>query len=117
MLRVDGIEVSLFERNGSLVLAHAFPDDGRMLPTLASYAAGRILKEDALLAYGDAPGFGKAKVFLWQEASADAAGPELLRLFEGFMNSCDWWRDRVAALSGIGGADSDIPKETMVIMP
>ena len=60
-----------------------------MIPTLAAYAAGRMLREDATLAYG------KHSTFLWQDASADASDQALVRLFETFVDSCDWWRARV----------------------
>ena len=60
-----------------------------MIPALAAYAAGRMLREEATLA------FGNGNVFLWQDAPADADDRTLLRLFESFTDSCDWWRARV----------------------
>ncbi len=60
-----------------------------MIPALAAYAAGRMLREEATLAYG------KGNVFLWQDAPVDADDRTLLRLFESFTDSCDWWRARV----------------------
>ena len=88
-LRVDGQEVLVEETAGRLVLSIALTEDESMLPTLAAYAAGRMLREEATLAYG------KGGVFLWQDAPADADDRTLLRLFESFINSCDWWRARV----------------------
>ena len=70
-----------------------------MLPLLASYAAGRVLHENATLAYGSLEGnsskLQKNNVFLWQDESADADDRTLVRLFESFADSCDWWRARV----------------------
>ena len=68
-----------------------------MFPALAAYAAGRMLREDAALAYGD------GGVFLWQDAPADADDRAFVKLFESFADSCDWWRARVDE-RGKGGA-------------
>ena len=88
-LRVDGQEVLVEETAGRIVLSIALTEDESMLPTLAAYAAGRMLREEATLAYG------KGSVFLWQDAPTDADDRTLLRLFESFTDSCDWWRARV----------------------
>lgn len=88
-LRVDDAEVSASVVGDRLVLSQQLTDDAGKLPTLAGYAAGRMLREEAVLTYGD------GAAFLWQDVSADAGGPELVRLFESFMDSCDWWRARV----------------------
>lgn len=88
-LRVDGREVFVEESAGRIVLSNVLTDDVSIIPTLAAYAAGRILREDAALAYG------KKSVFLWQDAPADADERALVRLFETFADSCDWWRARV----------------------
>ena len=122
-LRVDGKEVLVEESAGRIVLSHVLTDADSMIPTLAAYAAGRMLREDATLAFGsldvgkfrslDAgklgslegttsklPNFETSKlptsnVFLWQDASVDADDRILLKLFETFADSCDWWRARV----------------------
>lgn len=117
-LRVDGVEVVAEEANGRLVLSYALTNDESLLPTLAAYATGRMLKEDATLAYGNLPTSQPSNVptFLWQDVPADADVHDLLRLFETFMDSCDWWRTRVDALRGNGTAESTVP-ETMMIRP
>ena len=117
-LRVDGVEVVAEEINGRLALSYALTNDESLLPTLATYATGRMLKEGATLAYGNLPTSQPPGVpaFLWQDAPADADAHELLRLFETFMDSCDWWRTRVDALRGNGTAESTVP-ETMMIRP
>ena len=88
-LRVDGKEVFVEQSAGRIVLSAVLTEDGSMLPTLAAYAAGRMLREEATLA------FGNGTIFLWQDASADADDRALVRLFESFIDSCDWWRARV----------------------
>ena len=111
---VDGMEVFVEESEGRVILSHVLSGDESMLPTLAAYASGRMLKEDAALAYGEpVPGESSA-AFLWQSAPAGSDSRALVRLFETFMNSCDWWRERVAALRG--GEESS-PPETMMIRP
>ena len=109
VLRVDGAEVLAEDSDGRLVLSYALTDEGSQLPALASYAAGRMLKEEAALAYDVERG-----AFLWQSAPADSDARGLLRLFETFMDSCDWWRARMDALAGREEAP---PPETMMIRP
>ena len=117
-LRVDGAEVFAEEMNGRLVLSYALTDDESLLPTLATYATGRMLKEDALLAYGTHQTVKSSnnQTFLWQDAPADADAHGLLRLFETFMDSCDWWRARIDSLRGNGAAEPPVP-EAMMIRP
>lgn len=110
VLRVDGMEVSAEEADRRIRLSYALTDDETLLPTLATYAAGRMLKEEAALSYGD------GRAFLWQEAPADADAHAMLRLFETFMDSCDWWRARVDALRGNAEVAAAVP-ETMMIRP
>ena len=90
-LRVDGAEVSAAVTGDRLVLSQRLTDEADKLPTLADYAAGRMLREEAVLAYGD------GAAFMWQDVSADAGEQALVRLFESFMGSSDWWRARVEA--------------------
>ena len=117
-LRVDGAEVVAEEMDGRLVLLCSLTDDETLLPTLAMYSAGRMLKEEATLSYGIVEGrrAGGLTTFLWQDASVDADAHGLLRLFETFMDSCDWWRARVEALRGNGTVETSVP-ETMMIRP
>jgi len=105
--RVDGAEIAADEKGGRIVLSSALSGDGSELPTLAAWAAGRMLREDATLAYGG------GAAFLWQDAPADADSRALLRLFESFADSCDWWRARIAGLRGEGTS----PIESTVIRP
>ena len=87
-LRVDGMEVLVEESRGRLVLSCKLTGDAQSLPALATYAAGRILREDAALSWDDG-------AFLWQEVPTNSGDGGMLRAFEAFMDSCDWWRARV----------------------
>ena len=110
VLRVDGMEIVAEETDRRIRLSYALTDDEALLPTLAAYAAGRMLKEEAVLSYGD------SRAFLWQDGPADADAHAMLRLFETFMDSCDWWRARVEALRGNAEVAASVP-ETMMIRP
>lgn len=105
--RVDGAEVSAAVTGDRLVLSQRLTDEADKFPALAGYAAGRMLREEAVPAYGD------GAVFLWQDASADAGEQALVRLFEMFMDSCDWWRARVETPRA--GEKTDFPE--MMIRP
>ena len=109
-MRVDGMEIVAKEASGSIVLSYSLSDDSAIIPTLCAYAAGRILREDAVLTCD------KSVVFLWQDAPASSSEREMLRLFETFVDSCDWWRERVDALRG-GTTASSAPDDAMVIRP
>lgn len=123
-LLVDGGEIFAEETAGRLRLVCRLTDDEALLPSLACYAPGRMLREPAILAYGAAaqrPGGPAVKpangqAFLWQDAPADIDGHGLMRLFETFANSCDWWRERIGQGSG-GGESAEPEPETMMILP
>lgn len=92
-LKVDGFEVVVRTEAGRLVLVYrlgVFGDEG--LLRLAGYAAGRILREEATLAWEPSDG----SLILWQGAPSDAGAVALRSLFEDFTHACDWWRDRVS---------------------
>lgn len=98
-LRVDGKEVLVEESAGRIVLSVVLTKGDSMIPTLAAYAAGRMLREEATLAFGD------GNTFLWQDAPADADDRTLLKLFETFADSCDWWRARVDEQGKVGATE------------
>lgn len=122
VMRVDGMEILAEESAGRIFLSFALTDDASQIPMLASYAAGRMLREDAVLTYGrmaDAGAQGGDEgpcAFLWQSAPADADGHVFMRFFETFMDSCDWWRERVDVLRG-GAPDGSSVPATMMIRP
>ena len=109
-MRVDGMEIVAKEAIGCIVLSYSLSDDSSIVPTLCSYAAGRILREDAVLSCD------KSSAFLWQDAPTSSSEREMVRLFETFVDSCDWWRERVDALRG-GATASTAPDDAMVIRP
>lgn len=62
------------------------------LACLAGYAAGRALREEAVLAYDPV----EDRVILSQAIPADADAAVMRRFFEVFAASCDWWLARVS---------------------
>ncbi|MCQ2403964.1 MAG: CesT family type III secretion system chaperone [Lentisphaeria bacterium] len=90
LLRVDGGDVRALVRNGRLVLSKVISREEKDLVRLAAFAAGRILREEAILAWDERA----AVCILWQEISAEAESVELKKFFESFMDSCDWWQTR-----------------------
>jgi len=109
--RVDGMEIVAEESGGRLILKYALTEDEGMFARLAEYAAGRMLRESAVLA-AERPDAGG--LFIWQDASADASAHDLLRLFETFCASCDWWRERVES---VGGDKPQFGPEQMIMRP
>ena len=109
-MRVDGMEIVAKEANGRIVLSYSLSGDSAIVPTLCSYAAGRILREEAVLTCD------KSSALLWQDVPASSSDREMVRFFETFVDSCDWWRERVDALSG-GATASTAPDDAMVIRP
>ena len=108
-LQVDGADVLAEERGGRLRLSLPLAVEESNLPKFAAYAAGRMLRETATLTVGELPvgpksaadqSSGNQTLFLWQDVSASAGGHALARLFETFMDSCDWWRARVEEQNG-----------------
>lgn len=106
-LRIDGMEILAEERDGRLILSRVLTDSDELVPALAGYAAGRLLREDAVLAAE--PNANGA--ILWQDAPATADPQSLVRLFETFLDSCDWWRSRVA---GDATSTSEAVPEMMI---
>ena len=108
-LQVDGADVLVEERSGQLRLTLPLSGDENLFPKFAAYAAGRMLREAATLTVGELPAgpnpeasqpSGNQTLFLWQDVPASAGGHALARLFETFMDSCDWWRARVEEQNG-----------------
>ena len=113
-LQVDGGEIDALEANGALRLVCRLTDEPERLPALAEYAAGRLLREDAALAFGSPGDRAQDCAFLWQEVSAAADAHDLRRFFESFCDSCDWWRAR---LQESVGAEAEPALHEMRILP
>ncbi|MBR4518292.1 MAG: hypothetical protein IKO65_04745 [Victivallales bacterium] len=94
-LHVDGGVVAARLMGSRLVLSRAISRQEADLPKLAAYAAGRLLREETVLAWDERAG----ECILWQECPATASAQQLTRFFETFMGSCDWWLARVADLA------------------
>jgi len=89
---VDDARISAVEEGGRLVLTRelAAADDVDLVQ-FAQYAAGRLLKEEAVLAYDPQAD----RLILWQDVPASSEAELLKRFFEVFTASCDWWQARV----------------------
>lgn len=110
-LLVDGGDVRVREEGGRIVLERVLcrpEDDSGALARFAGFAAGRLLKEEATLAWDPRSN----ALILWQDVAANASDGVLKRVFEVFCTSCDWWLARV-------GESGSAPKEfpSMMIMP
>ncbi len=89
-MNVDDCEIDAVEAGGRLRLELRIDCGDDRLPALAEYAAGRMLREEAVLAWDGKGG----RALLWQDAPAASDARTLRRLFETFSGSCDWWRAR-----------------------
>ncbi len=111
VLKVDGGDVRVRLDGQRIVFERSIctPEEGSgALERLAGYSAGRLLKEEATLAWDP-----RAKeLMLWQEVAANAPDGVLRRVFEVFCTSCDWWLARVNEGGGSAG-----PFPEMMIMP
>lgn len=116
-LQADGGDIFAEETGGRLRLSRKLSSDPVDWPALAACAPGRMLREEATPAVGPLPGdtSGTPACFLWQDVPADADGRLLARTLETFLDSCDWWRDRLAAGSSSPSAEADPP--SMIIRP
>ena len=114
LFAIDDFEVRAVETGGRLRLSatvFAPARDGsedERLTELAAYVPGRILKEEAALAWDpDAD-----SLVLWQEMPTTVGANDLRRFFDVFAASCDWWIERVRQASAPAPAYPE-----MVILP
>lgn len=115
-LAVDGFKVTVSavarvgggEAGGGYRFSTALevPEEG--VVELAKYAAGRLLQEEATLAW-DAE---SKAVVLWDEVEATVSDEALVRRFADFLDSCDWWRARAEEL-----VERPVKFSEMVIVP
>ena len=93
-----------------LRLVYRLTDDAAHLPRLAEYAAGRMLREDAVLAFDPK----SDAAFLWREIDGGSDSLALRLCFEEFADSCEWWRERLE----VHGGAADAPEfPEMMIRP
>jgi hypothetical protein len=88
--RVDGWEIIAEKIGNRLVLKHYLDIDYDDLPQFASYVAGRLLREEASLAWDE----NAQKALLWREIISSANLAEMKDAFEEFADSCEWWMQR-----------------------
>lgn len=83
---VDGEVIEARQVGGALLLVWRFPEKAPV-QRLAELAPGRILREEAVLAW-DAP---SKRVILWQTSAKGADDRSLVTTFQSFLDSRDWW--------------------------
>lgn len=91
-LKVDSYQLTAYESAGRLVLVYEIkkePEEGD-LRKYSQFAAGRILREDATVAYDP----NKDAIILWQAVDAQSGSAILRSFFEDFTHAVDWWRER-----------------------
>ena len=104
----DSADVFTFSVDGGAIVAQCL--DSRLILKLyleisfedlnvfAAYAAGRMLREEAVLAWDERA----ERAFLWREIPEKADASVMRAAFEEFADSCEWWLQRVAEI--------DVPK-------
>lgn len=110
----DDIDVFAFRVDGGAVIAEKTPYGLVLKKTLeipfenlnvfAAYAAGRMLREEAVLAWDDRA----ERALLWREIPGRADAQTMKEAFEEFADSCDWWIQRVAEIDAPKSVFPDI---------
>ena len=93
VLTVEGRPVEAREEGDRLVLVSTLAEepDEALLVRFAGYAAGRLLKEEAVLAWDPRT----SSLILWQGVPATSSDDVLRRFLEVFATSCEWWLARL----------------------
>ena len=91
---VDGETVEARQSGGALLLVWRFPEKAPV-QRLAELAPGRILREEAVLAW-DAQ---SKRAILWQVSAKGADDRSLVATFQEFLDSRDWWMNAVEELT------------------
>ena len=102
--RVDGEEIVVQSMASRLVLKRYLDIPFDDLKVFASYAAGRMLREEAVLAWDDRG----ERAFLWREIPENSDASAKRAAFEEFVDSCDWWVQRVAEIDAPKSVFPDI---------
>ena len=102
--RVDGWEIIAENIGNRIVLKHYLDVTSDDLPQFASYVAGRLLREEAVLAWDDK----MQKAVLWREIPPQADSSEMRAAFEEFADSCEWWMQRVMEIDAPKSVFPDI---------
>jgi len=107
--QVDGTAVFASTEGARLVLRCVLvtePDE-ETLAKFAGYAAGRLMREEATLAWDPR----ENALILWQDCPPSADDELLRRFFAVFLMSCDWW----AARAGETGEEYQSIPEVMIL--
>lgn len=91
---VDGGKVVAEMVASRLVLKRYLEISFENLSVFASYVAGRMFREEAVLAWDDRT----ERAFLWREIPPRADALAMKEAFEEFADSCDWWIQRSAEI-------------------
>ena len=92
VLKVDGWRLRVWEDRGRLVMGRLLGEvSDETLHRLAALATGRLLREEAVLAWDPDAG----EPLLWQGVDANAPAETLKLAFEAFCTSADWWAARL----------------------
>ena len=102
--RVDGEDIVVQNLGSRLILKRYLDVAFDNLQTFAAYAAGRMLREEAVLAWDDRA----ERAFLWCEMPVKADVSQMKEAFEDFADSCDWWSQRVAEIDAPKSVFPDI---------
>jgi hypothetical protein len=89
--KVDDGEIRALDLQKRLVLLREVTRKEDDLPRLATYAVGRVFREDAVLYWDEH----SKSVMLSKEITSSATSHELKLFFETFVDSCDWWLARM----------------------
>jgi hypothetical protein len=102
--RVDGEDFVAESLSPWLILKRYLDVSFDGLAVFASYAAGRMLREEAVLAWDERAG----RAFLWREIPEEADASVMRGAFEEFADSCDWWAQRAAEIGAPKSVFPDI---------
>ena len=111
-LTVDGLEFRIRSGVSGVRFEYSLgaADDAKLV-RFGAYAAGRLAREDAVLAFDPSAN----EAFIWQGVPRIDDDGAIRRVFEEFAVSAEWWHDRLApeAAPGAGGAE----RPELVIRP
>ena len=91
--KVDDLEIDAIDLESRLVLLCEISRNEEDFSRLATYAAGRILRDDAIVYWDER----REAAMLSQEITSSASPVGFKNFFEAFAGSCDWWSARTAA--------------------
>ena len=92
--RVDDDPVEARVKAGTLLFKWTFPENAPV-ERLAEFAAGRILRDPAVLAWDPV----RERAILWWRTTKGADDRELVQAFRAFLDSRGWWKTCVAELT------------------